>query len=50
MHEVNSAGPGIEYLDLLTALKPDAGPAQRRFDADRRLMVDEPAIDNGLAV
>ena len=50
MGEIDLAGPGVQQLELLVLLELDARPRQRRLDADRRLVVDEVAVDHRLAV
>ena len=50
MNEVDLAGAGIDDFDLLVLLEGDASAGQLRLDADRRLVVDQEAINHGLAV
>ena len=50
MNKVDPAGPGVEDFDLLARVEGDARAGQLGLDADRRLVVDEPAVDHGLAI
>ena len=44
------AGSRVDHLDLFTLLELDPGLAECRRDLDGRLMIDEIAVDHGLAV
>src|SRR4051794_10964107 len=50
MHQVNLTGPGAEDFDLLTFLENNAPAGKLGFNADRRLVVDEIAVNHRFAV
>ena len=50
MDEVNFAGLRVEQFNLLIPVEGDTGASEGRFDTNGRLMVDQVAVDHGLAI